>query len=158
MTELKIACPHCEQRIEVSEDMSGEVIECPSCAKLIALPRIHGARVAKSAGSRALALTGDFLRFRIMITPTIIQVLFWVGAVAAVAFGINYIVSGARMTGGDTLMIQGVLWIILGPIVVRVLCELLLVVFSINNSLVEMTAGLKGETEIEDHPDLPPYF
>ncbi len=158
MTELKIACPHCDQRIEVSEDMSGEVIECPSCEKLIALPRIHGARVAKAGGSRALVLVGDFLRFRIMVAPTIIQVFFWLGAVAAIAFGIKHIVSGARMPGGDTLMIIGVLWIILGPLVVRILCELVLVVFSINNALVEMTAGLRGDTEIENHPDLPPDF
>ncbi len=33
----KVICPHCEQHLEVDTNMIGEVVECPSCTKLIVL-------------------------------------------------------------------------------------------------------------------------
>ena len=38
MSDLKFNCPHCEQSLEVPEDMLGQTIECPSCNGSIQLP------------------------------------------------------------------------------------------------------------------------
>jgi DNA-directed RNA polymerase subunit RPC12/RpoP len=38
MTDFKFQCPHCEQSLEVPQDMLGETIDCPTCNKRIQLP------------------------------------------------------------------------------------------------------------------------
>ena len=38
----------------------------------------------------------DFLAFRTMITPVIIQILFWVGVALCIIFGIGYMSVGSR--------------------------------------------------------------
>jgi hypothetical protein len=72
----------------------------------------------------------DFLTFRKMITPVVIQVLFWLGVASVVIGTVIGIANGQAM--------QGLLLIILGPIAVRVYCELLIVIFKINDTLTEI--------------------
>lgn len=38
MSEIKFACPHCEQSLEAPSDMAGSQVECPSCGKTLAIP------------------------------------------------------------------------------------------------------------------------
>ncbi len=38
MSDFKFNCPHCNQSLEASDDMSGLLVECPSCAKTIEVP------------------------------------------------------------------------------------------------------------------------
>jgi len=38
MTDFKFNCPHCQQPLEVPEDMCGQQINCPSCSQAIKLP------------------------------------------------------------------------------------------------------------------------
>jgi len=88
---------------------------------------------------------GDFIKFKKMITPVIIQMLFWIGVVASVLLGLVTMVAGvASERGGVAQVISGLLMILLGPIVVRVYCEVLIVVFSINNTLTEMKNIMKS--------------
>jgi len=73
---------------------------------------------------------GDFLRFEVMITPLLIQILFWIAVAAAVIAGIVMIASreGPSIAGG-------ILVIIFGPIAARIYAELLIVLFKINDHL-----------------------
>ncbi|KKB36202.1 DUF4282 domain-containing protein [Bacillus thermotolerans] len=66
-----------------------------------------------------------------MITPAIIKIIFWIGVVASIIWGIVLLASG----GGAGAVITGLLTIILGPIAVRVYCELLIISFKIYDSL-----------------------
>jgi hypothetical protein len=68
----------------------------------------------------------DFFSFRQMVTPVIIQVLFWLGVAVSV-------VAGLFALGESPL--GGLLLIVLGPLVVRIYCELLIVLFRIHDSL-----------------------
>lgn len=70
---------------------------------------------------------GDFLRFETMITPLVIQILFWIGAVGCVIGGILMIIISGNA--------RGILLIIFGPIGARIYAELLLVFFRINDHL-----------------------
>lgn len=90
----------------------------------------------------------DFMTFKKMITPFIIQVLFVIGVVGSIAIGLISIGSWAssRYSGGGSFLL-GVLWIFLGPIVVRIYCELIVVIFSINNTLADIRSSLKSESE-----------
>ncbi len=79
----------------------------------------------------------DFWAFRKMVTPVIIQILFWVGVIACVITGIILIGMGIKLPG-DQLVLKGILLIIFGPLAVRVYCEILIVFFRINETLTEI--------------------
>ncbi len=88
---------------------------------------------------------GDFISFKKMITPVIIQIVFWLGVAANVIAGIGVIVAGSRVDeGGGGLVFMGLLWIVFGPVLVRVYCELLILGFSINDTLTEIKNHLKN--------------
>ncbi len=68
-----------------------------------------------------------------MITPVFIHVIYWIGIIAVVLAGIGTIREGSP--------IRGTLGIIMGLIVVRVGCEVLIVLFRINDNLAAIRAG-----------------
>ena len=83
----------------------------------------------------------DFLAFRTMITPVIIQILFWVGVALCIIFGIGYILVGSRYNTASPF--YGVMLIIFGPLVVRIYCEILIIFFRINETLTEIKNDLE---------------
>ena len=83
----------------------------------------------------------DFFAFRTMITPVIIQIIFWLGVALCIIVGLGYIFVGSRY--GDGGPIWGVLVIIFGPILVRIYCEILIVFFRINETLTEIKHTLE---------------
>lgn len=79
----------------------------------------------------------DFLSFRKMLTPVIIQIIFWIGAILCVVGGIVGIVVSA-VNNNAMMVLYSILSMILGPLLVRIYCELLIVIFRINDTLTEM--------------------
>ena len=91
----------------------------------------------------------DFWAFRTMVTPVIIQVLFWVGVMVCIIAGLVMIVMGIKLPG-EQMVLKGVLLAILGPLGVRVYCEILIVFFRINETLTEIKHSLDGrQTQAE---------
>lgn len=89
----------------------------------------------------------DFLKFKRMLTPVIIQILFWVGLGVVVLAGLAMMFAGiSAQKGGGGMVFAGLLMILLGPIFWRVYCELLIVIFSINDTLTEMRDALKEKS------------
>jgi hypothetical protein len=81
----------------------------------------------------------DFLSFRRMITPLIIQILFWAGVIISVIAGLIMIISGATSDyGGGGEVLIGLLIIVIGPFAVRIWCELLILFFRMNETLSEI--------------------
>ena len=74
---------------------------------------------------------GDFLKFETMITPFVIQVIFWIAVIVLIIAGVFQIV-GSEGGGG---IITGLATIILGPILARIYCEIIIVFFRINGHL-----------------------
>jgi len=74
------------------------------------------------------------LYFDTMITPKIITFVYWALLVAVLGFGLSYMFGG---WGGFTFakFVTGLLIIAGGAITVRVWCELLIVIFKINENL-----------------------
>ncbi len=70
----------------------------------------------------------DLLSFNRMITPVFIHVIYWIGIVAVILTGL------AVVAGGGSIL-KGLLAAVLGLIVVRVGCEVLIVLFRINDNL-----------------------
>jgi ribosomal protein S27AE len=96
----------------------------------------------------------DFLLFRRMIAPWVIMGLFWVGIMLAILWGIIYIISGLVMLAnkdigplGLVFMFLGVLVIIIGPFVVRLYAEFIIVVFRISETLTDILTELRHERD-----------
>jgi len=39
MNEFKFSCPHCDQHLQVAEELGGRQFQCPGCNHLIRVPR-----------------------------------------------------------------------------------------------------------------------
>lgn len=80
-----------------------------------------------------------FLSFDKMITPAIIKIIFYIGLVISVLGSIGMIIYGMNAYyGGGVQVLIGILSLIFSPIIVRVYCELLIIIFKIHESLVEI--------------------
>ena len=69
----------------------------------------------------------DFLSYKYMITPGVLKILSYVTMVVAVAVGL--------FTAFTTDTVGGIAVAVLGPVVVRIYAELMLVIFEIHNEL-----------------------
>ena len=89
--------------------------------------REAAAGVRAEMASLGRADIGDYLTFRAMITPAIIQIVFWVLVAASVLSALAAVFSGE--------FFRGLIALVVGPLVVRVFCELLLVTFKMNEGI-----------------------
>lgn len=78
---------------------------------------------------------GDFLRFRRMLTPVLIQVVFWLGVLGVIGVGIFNLIDGEILLGLAAILI--------GPIVVRVQTELLIVLFRMHSALQDIARAVE---------------
>jgi len=67
----------------------------------------------------------------------VITVLFWIGIAVVLIGGIVMIIMGA-MEQEIGLVLMGLGYVVLGPIGVRIYCEVIVVLFRINNTLTEI--------------------
>ena len=85
----------------------------------------------------------DFLSLRTMITPTLIRFLFLAGVALSVLVGLFMVGAGMFSSwGGGGTIFAGLLWIVFGPLLVRLYCELMIVIFSINDHLLSVRDSL----------------
>ena len=94
----------------------------------------------------------DFFAFRRMLTPLVIQVVFALGVVVAFLVGGLVVGQGIRHHHGGEIAV-GVLTIVLGPLLVRLYCELVIVIFRINETLTDMRALAVWTAEREHESD-----
>ena len=92
----------------------------------------------------------DFLKFKKMITPIIIPILFWIGTIISVIAGIVFIALGAIDNFGadeGEMVLMGFCYLFLGPIAIRVYCEFLIIIFSVNDKLTDIKGLLKHQQD-----------
>ena len=90
----------------------------------------------------------DFWAFRTMVTPIIIQILFWVGAVLCLITGAIMVIYGASHYQEQSHYLwKGALLFVLGPLGVRVYCEILIIFFRINETLTEIKHAVGRQPE-----------
>ena len=87
----------------------------------------------------------DFLKFRKMITPAIIQILFWIGVVLCIIGGLYVMVASVFGSGNIMTFFGGLLFLVIGPVGVRIYCELLILFFRMNETLTEIKNGLASK-------------
>jgi len=91
------------------------------------------------------------LNFDVMIAPLVLKILFWVGSIASVVIGLLMIVQGfTAYYGGGDLIFTGLLTIILGPIMIRVYCELLIIMFKMFDTMKGIQRSLDNQSKVEE--------
>lgn len=96
----------------------------------------------------------SFLSFERMITPIIIKILFWIGAIGSIIGGIVLFVgaiiagiadggTGAIIGGFIGGLFGGLLVIFLGILATRIYAELLILAFRINETLTDIKTLLQ---------------
>src|SRR5262249_13583878 len=93
---------------------------------------------------------GDFLTFRLLITPLVIQIIFWIGVTFAILGALYLMFQGISIMthpGGSMVgfieVLVGLASLVLGPLWVRVSCELVIVQFRIHDTLTDIK-GITG--------------
>jgi sensor histidine kinase YesM len=77
----------------------------------------------------------EFAKFKKMITPVVIQVLFWLLVAACLIM--------ALVSFGQAQILTGIVTLVLGPLFVRIYCELLILAFRIRDLLEEISKNTK---------------
>lgn len=103
----------------------------------------------------------DFFAFRSMLTPVLIILIYWILTLSCIAGGVYVLVAGDDATAQMTDVVKkmsdhagqdvkadaiaprhtkliGILMIVIGPIVVRIWCETLILFFRMNGTLTEI--------------------
>jgi hypothetical protein len=75
----------------------------------------------------------DFLSFRRMVTPVFIQAIFWLFAAGLVV--------GGLITMVQSSFFAGLVILVVGPLMARIYCELLIILFRIYDELVAIRTG-----------------
>ncbi len=102
------------------------------------------------AGPDAHFLSEDFWAFRKMVTPILMQILFWIGLSACVLTGLMILTplsNEYRDTWNGTRVTFGLTLIFLGPVFVRVYCEFLILFFRMNETLTEIRNKLESRAQ-----------
>lgn len=78
----------------------------------------------------------DFWNFNKMLTPLFIQILFYILLIGVIISGVGLILSGINAyVGGGVMVFSGLATVLIGPFLVRLTCESLIVLFKIHDRL-----------------------
>lgn len=88
----------------------------------------------------------EYLTFKKMITPIVIQIVFWVLVALCVIVGLFAILRGMAADSAMTMLV-GLAQIVIGPLIIRIYCELLIVIFSINDTLLDIKGNLHRQNK-----------
>lgn len=86
----------------------------------------------------------DFFSFRRMVTSKLVQALFWIGLVVVVILGLVSL-------GRNALLGLGLL--VVGPLIVRIYCEFLIIFFRVNETLTDILHTLQRSAVTTSGPD-----
>jgi len=93
---------------------------------------------------------GKFLKFEKMITPIFIQIFFWLGFIGSIISGFGMIGYGIiSSSGGFIEVLIGLFSLFIGPIIIRVYCEMLIVLFKMQGALIDIRDSLDEPKGIE---------
>jgi hypothetical protein len=95
-------------------------------------------RRGKSGSSSGLM---DLLMFRRMIAPTIIMIVFWLGVIFVCLGGLGNLIFGVMSGRGMiivTALFSTLIGIPVGILVIRLYCELLILLFRMNETLTDI--------------------
>ncbi len=162
---VMITCPSCGRSMKGPDSVIGKTVKCPACQTQFAVtggpapapepePMIAALADDESEPVRQLSREPgrpsafmEFLSFRRMIAPLIIQIVFWILAVIAFIAGlITAVVSILQIGNQGAPALLGVLiglaYAVLGPLILRVYAEVVIVFFRMYETMREVRDGI----------------
>jgi hypothetical protein len=144
------------------DSIIGKTVKCPACQTQFAVtggpapePEPVAAPfagdeafVARESSRRGGSWFVEFLFFRRMIAPIIIQFIFWAGSIIVVIVGLVQIVQSLKWLGeAPGLYVLwgvffGLIYMLLGPLLIRIYCEVLIVFFRMYETMREVKDGI----------------
>ncbi|GAB4221936.1 MAG: DUF4282 domain-containing protein [Francisella sp.] len=101
-------------------------------------------QVENKVGNVVLNFLKKFISFDNMITPNLIVVIFWIMFVGILFKGLAVMLSAFSHGNSFLLFFYGIFQIFIGVLIVKVFCEILVVLFKINDSLKEIVQNTKN--------------
>ena len=96
----------------------------------------------------------DFFNFKKMLIPIIVQVGFRIGLYFCFIAGVYQIVQTARFFAGTILwreiLLIGITWFVMYPVFLRIVSEVLIILFSINDNLIDIKNLLKSRVDSDN--------
>lgn len=83
----------------------------------------------------------DILTFRRMVTPTLLQLLFWLGMILCILAGIIHLFKHESLLA--------LWWLVVAPLILRVIVELMMCLFAINNQLNDLRHLLSPSEKLD---------
>ena len=124
------------------------------------MPPLHSPVVSPAAAATRSAASGntflDFVLFRRMIAPVIIQIIFWLSVAGFLITGAISLIGGVGiLLDGDVLwrlrlpaglfgIISGLMTVVAGPLVARILSETFILFFRMNETLTDIRNRLES--------------
>lgn len=104
----------------------------------------------KIAEFAAEPLPRKILFFDDMLTPSLIRVVYWLGLLSVAWTGL-----GKMFSHGFFGFFEGIVYIVIGVIVLRVISELVMLLFKINENIETMVGKAPGDQPlVTDEPSL----
>lgn len=100
---MKIKCPRCEKEFGAAPDQIGLTATCTRCNTPFVIGDGKALPLPPPPQTRDSSF-GDFLEFRKMITPVIIQILFWIGVIGCVTLDQSVIKKSGIFSSGGTML------------------------------------------------------
>jgi len=116
------------QRVDASE-AAAEEEHLSDTARVAPRPR---------RGRTAGGGLGDYLTFRKFIVPLIIQIIFWLFAALSIIAGLGMLYLAISQKLGLFAVLEGLFVLVAGPLMVRIYCEILIVIFRIHDTLTDV--------------------
>lgn len=85
----------------------------------------------------------NLLTFENMVTPKIINIIYWIGLLSVIITGLFTMSGGPYSPMTFQTFIVGLISIALGALFTRIFCEMIIVVFNIYSKLKEINENLK---------------
>jgi hypothetical protein len=138
-----VKCPACQTQFSVTGSPPPPE-PAPVMAPLVG-DEEPAHRTRPSGGSSAFV---EFLLFRRMIAPLVIQIIFWVGTVLMLFGGLIMAVlslTQISQVGAVALIgtLTGFAYMLFGPIVLRVYCEVLIIFFRMYETMKDVKEGIE---------------
>lgn len=93
---------------------------------------------------------GDYLAFRKMVVPVVIQIIFWFLAILVIGAGLVFGVMSI-LTGRTQAILVGIAAVVIGVplylLLIRMYCEVLIVVFRMNDTLTDIRNLLEKKND-----------
>ncbi|KPD01813.1 DUF4282 domain-containing protein [Moellerella wisconsensis] len=87
----------------------------------------------------------NLLTFENMVTPKIINIIYWIGLLSVIITGLFTMSGGPYSPMTFQTFIVGLISIALGALFTRIFCEMIIVVFNIYSKLKEINENLKNK-------------